>query len=59
MFDYEVYLKMFKEVKKLGEGGYGQVFLGHHIISMEEYAIKFISPNIQKADEASKAFKEA
>lgn len=59
MFDYEVYLRMFKEVRKLGEGGYGQVFLGRHMITSEEHAIKFIQPNISKADEASKAFKEA
>jgi serine/threonine protein kinase len=46
MFDYEVYLRMFKEVRKLGEGGYGQVFLRRHMITSEEYAIKFIQPNI-------------
>jgi len=46
MFDYEAYLRMFKEVRKLGEGGYGQVFLGSHMITAEEYAIKFIHPNI-------------
>jgi serine/threonine protein kinase len=59
MFDYEVYLRMFKEIKKLGEGGYGQVFLAKHIITWEEYAVKIITPNIVKADDASKAFKEA
>jgi serine/threonine protein kinase len=37
---------MFKEIKKLGEGGYGQVFLGRHMITDEEYAIKFIQPII-------------
>ncbi|CDW82977.1 protein kinase domain containing protein [Stylonychia lemnae] len=59
MFDYESYIKMFKSVKKLGEGGYGLVFLGRHQISGDEYAIKFMMPNSQKADEADKAFREA
>lgn len=27
-FDFELYMRMFLEVKKLGEGGFGQVFLG-------------------------------
>ena len=59
MFDYETYVKMFRSVKKLGEGGYGMVFLGRHTISSDEFAIKFMMPNSQKADEADKAFKEA
>jgi serine/threonine protein kinase len=46
MFDYDVYLRMFKDVRMLGEGGYGQVFLGRHMITSEEYAIKFIQPSI-------------
>jgi serine/threonine protein kinase len=37
---------MFRELKKLGEGGYGQVYLGRHLVTDEEYAIKFIHPNI-------------
>jgi serine/threonine protein kinase len=59
MFDYEAYMRMFQEVRKLGEGGYGLVFLAKHCITWEEYAVKIISPNIMKANEASKAFKEA
>lgn len=50
---------MFKNLKKLGEGGYGLVHLGRHVISGEEYAIKFMMPPQQRADEADKAFKEA
>ena len=50
---------MFRSVKKLGSGGYGQVCLGRHIISQDEYAIKFIMPQSTKADEADQAFKEA
>ncbi len=26
-FDFETYIKMFRELKKLGEGGFGQVVL--------------------------------
>lgn len=59
-FDYETFLKMYKMVKKLGEGGYGQVILGRHIITDEELAIKIMLPNpITMANEASKVFKEA
>lgn len=58
-FDFETYIRMFQEVKKLGEGGFGQVFLGRHVVTKQEYAIKIIHPMITKADEASKAFKEA
>eukprot|EP00347_Sterkiella_histriomuscorum_P023140 403335795 len=58
-FDYETYIKMFKNLKKLGEGGYGLVHLGRHVISGEEFAIKFMMPSQHRADEAGKAFKEA
>ena len=44
-FDYETYIKMYRSVKKLGEGGYGLVYLGRHIITNEEFAIKFMMPS--------------
>lgn len=50
---------MFRELKKLGEGGFGQVILSQHLITKEKYAIKFIQPYVHKADEVSKVFKEA
>lgn len=59
IFDYETYIKMYRSVKKLGEGGYGLVYLGKHVISNEECAIKFMMPAQLKANEADKAFKEA
>ena len=59
-FDFETFLKMYKMVKKLGEGGYGQVILGRHIITNEELAIKIMMPShIIMANEAGKVFKEA
>jgi serine/threonine protein kinase len=33
---------MFRELKKLGEGGFGYVILSQHIITKEKYAIKSI-----------------
>lgn len=45
IFDFETYIKMYKNMEKLGEGGYGLVFLGKHIISGDEYAIKFMMPS--------------
>lgn len=50
---------MFRSVKKLGEGGYGLVYLGRHIATNQEFAIKFIIPSALNVAEASKAFKEA
>jgi serine/threonine protein kinase len=41
-FDFETYIKMFRKLKKLGEGGFGQVVLSQHIITKENYAIKSI-----------------
>ena len=41
-FDFVTYIKMFRELKKLGEGGFGQVVLSQHIITKEKYAIKSI-----------------
>lgn len=58
-FDYDVHIKMFRNVRKLGEGGFGLVQLGKHIVTNEEFAIKFIWPQATKADEAGKVFKEA
>ena len=51
---------MFKNLKKLGSGGFGHVFLGKHIITGEEFAIKVMMPyNIKNAADAGKVFKEA
>lgn len=43
-FDYNTFLKLFKSIQKLGEGGYGYVYLGRHILSNEQYAIKLMMP---------------
>lgn len=51
---------MFKNQKKLGQGGFGIVYLGQHMITGEKVAIKLMMPNhITKASEAGKVFKEA
>jgi serine/threonine protein kinase len=44
VFDFDTYIKMFSNVSKLGEGGYGSVFLGKHLASGEEYAFKLMMP---------------
>lgn len=55
-----MYLKMFKNIGNLGEGGFGYVYLGQHFITQETVAIKIMLPNfIEKANEANNAFKEA
>ena len=43
-FDFDFYIKMFRSIKKLGEGGFGVVHLGQHKITTEQFAIKFIMP---------------
>jgi len=42
IFNYEKYLHEYKPVKKLGKGGFGEVYLGRHFLTGEEYAIKKI-----------------
>ena len=44
----------------MGEGGFGYVYLGRHIITKEEIAIKVMEPShIDKASKANDAYVEA
>lgn len=54
-------LSLYKNVMKLGEGGYGWVYLFEHTISGEKVAAKFmnISEYLRKANEVQKALKES
>jgi serine/threonine protein kinase len=36
---------MFRNERKLGEGGFGQVYLGKHLVTGEEFAIKVMMPH--------------
>jgi serine/threonine protein kinase len=48
---------MYRNLQKLGEGGFGYVYLGQHIVTKEEVAIKVVMPfNIANAVEANKIF---
>ena len=48
-------------LKKLGQGGFGEVFLGKHFLSQEEIAIKKIQfdDRVIPADRIEDVFKEA
>lgn len=54
-------LSLYKNVEKLGEGGFGCVFLFEHTISGEKVAAKFmdVSEYLRKANEIEKALKES
>lgn len=59
-FNYKLYIKEFRKLKKLGEGGFGVVYLGKHSISGEEIAVKIISVSTSiTADKVNEVFKEA
>lgn len=52
---------MYSKKEKLGEGGYGSVYLLKHRLNHEQVAAKFvdISEYMKKADDIQKALKEA
>ena len=59
-FDFSSYLCDYDTVKKLGEGGFGSVYLVRHKVTGEEFAAKFmdISEYLNKADLVTLALKE-
>lgn len=59
-FDFKRYLKEFKIQSKLGQGGFGTVYLAQHFITKELVAIKKI-PISEKivADKVGEVFNEA
>lgn len=54
-------LKLYKNLGKLGEGGFGTVYLLEHMVSNHKVAAKFmnISEYLRKADQVEKALKES
>ncbi|CAI2384368.1 unnamed protein product [Moneuplotes crassus] len=60
-FCYKAMLSLYRSVEKLGEGGFGSVFLLQHSLSEERVAAKFVdvSEHLQKANEIGKAVKES
>lgn len=60
-FSYRAMLSLYKNIGKLGEGGYGSVYLLEHTISGDKIAVKFmdVSDYMRKANEIEKALKES
>lgn len=60
-FDYKAMLSLYKNREKLGEGGYGCVYLLENSISGDKVAAKFmdISEYLRKANDVEKALKES
>ena len=59
-FDFSSYLCDFETLQKLGQGGFGSVYLIRHKVTREQYAAKFIdiSEYMHKADQVTLALKE-
>ena len=60
-FSYKSLLDMFYKVKKLGQGGFGSVYLLKNKLNKREIAAKFVdvSEFLNKADNIQLALKEA
>jgi len=60
-FSYQSMLDSYIKVKKLGQGGYGSVYLLKHKLNGEYTAAKFVDVTqfLSKADNIQKALKEA
>jgi serine/threonine protein kinase len=60
-FSYKAMLGLYQNIGKLGEGGFGSVYLYEHKISGEKVAAKFmnVTEYLKKANEIEKALKES